>query len=170
MASGCSKGNENIYFRCRKEAVIYDERLSSREGASELLGISVSSLADYELGNTKVVPVDKVELMADLYRSPQLRTIYCKTECPIGKHLPVATEIKSIETVAIRMLNAFDDKKVEEMKRQLLAVASDGNIDAYDLPVLQEIREYLTTLQTIISELHLICDKEVLKSERKKDP
>lgn len=67
MANGCGKTNENIYFRCRKEAAKYDERLSSREGASELLGISVSSLSDYELGNTKVVPVDKVDLMAALY-------------------------------------------------------------------------------------------------------
>lgn len=39
---------------------MYNERLYSREGAAELLGISVSTLADYELGNTKVVPVDKV--------------------------------------------------------------------------------------------------------------
>lgn len=39
MANGCGKTNENIYFRCRKEAAKYDERLSSREGASELLGI-----------------------------------------------------------------------------------------------------------------------------------
>ena len=52
------KQNENIYFKCRKEAALYDERLRSRESAAELLGVSVSSLADYELGNMKVVPVD----------------------------------------------------------------------------------------------------------------
>ena len=53
---------------------MYNERLYSREGAAELLGISVSTLADYELGNTKVVPVDKVVLMADLYNAPELKT------------------------------------------------------------------------------------------------
>lgn len=83
MANGCGKTNENIYFRCRKEAAKYDERLSSREGASELLGISVSSLSDYELGNTKVVPVDKVDLMAALYKSPQLRAIYAEVVSPM---------------------------------------------------------------------------------------
>ena len=62
---------------------MYNERLYSREGAAELLGISVSTLADYELGNTKVVPVDKVVLMADLYNAPELKTGYCKYECPI---------------------------------------------------------------------------------------
>ncbi len=62
MAKDCMKPNENIYFRCRKEAAKYNDKLNSRESAAEMLGVSVSSLADYELGNTKVVPVDKVEL------------------------------------------------------------------------------------------------------------
>lgn len=52
-----------------------------------MLGLSVSTLADYELGNTKVVPVDKVVLMADLYNCPELKTGYCKHECPIGGYL-----------------------------------------------------------------------------------
>ena len=63
-----------MYFQARKKAATYNERLWSREGAAELLGISVSTLADYELGNTKVVPVDKVVLMADLYNAPELIT------------------------------------------------------------------------------------------------
>ena len=51
MGSGCTKGSENVYFRCRKKAAMHDERLSSREGAAELLGVSPSTVADYELGN-----------------------------------------------------------------------------------------------------------------------
>lgn len=69
MGRGPTKSNENVYFVARKKAAMYNERLYSREGAAELLGISVSTLADYELGNTKVVPVDKVVLMADLYNA-----------------------------------------------------------------------------------------------------
>lgn len=81
---------------------MYNERLYSREGAAELLGISVSTLADYELGNTKVVPVDKVVLMADLYNAPELKTGYCKHECPICSYLPVATEAKCLEISSVR--------------------------------------------------------------------
>ena len=80
MGKDSTKGNDNVYFRARKEAATYNERLFSREGAAELLGISVSTLADYELGNTKVVPVDKVVLMADLYNCPELKYGYCKCE------------------------------------------------------------------------------------------
>ena len=60
MGNDSTKINENIYFKCRKEAALYDERLRSRESAADLLGVSPSSLADYELGNTKVVTVDRV--------------------------------------------------------------------------------------------------------------
>ena len=163
MANGCTKANENIYFRCRKEAAMYDDRLSSREGASELLGVSVSSLADYELGNTKVVPVDKVNLMAELYNAPQLRALYCKNECPIGKYVPVATELKGIETVVIRLIHLLDEEKIEDIKKQLIAVASDDRVDEYDITVLKEIKRHLEQVQTAISSLSLICAKEEAK-------
>lgn len=63
------KENTNVYFQARKRAAMSNDRLFSRENAAELLGISPYTLADYELGNTKVVPVDKVVLMADLYNA-----------------------------------------------------------------------------------------------------
>lgn len=97
MGRGPTNENTNMYFQARKKAATYNERLWSREGAAELLGISVSTLADYELGNTKVVPVDKVVLMADLYNAPELITGYCMRECPVHGFLPLATEEKSLE-------------------------------------------------------------------------
>lgn len=104
MGNGGTKENQNVYFRARKQAALYNEKLSSREGAAEMLGISPSTLADYELGITKFVPVDKVVLMADLYNCPELRTGYCKYECPIGKHIPLATSVSGIEGIALRLL------------------------------------------------------------------
>lgn len=56
--------NENVYFECRKKAAIHNERLNSRAGAAEILGISESTLAHYELGITKNIPVDVVVMMA----------------------------------------------------------------------------------------------------------
>lgn len=55
--------NENVYFECRKRAAIHNERLNSRAGAAEILGISESTLAHYELGITKNIPVDTQEKM-----------------------------------------------------------------------------------------------------------
>ena len=47
MGRDCSKASGNVYFEARKAAAEYDDRLYSREKAAELLGVSVSTLADY---------------------------------------------------------------------------------------------------------------------------
>lgn len=159
MDNGCTIEHENIYFRCRKEAATYNQKLSSREGAAELLGISVSSLSKYELGITKTVPVDIVVLMADLYNAPELRSMYCKNECPIGKAMNIATEIKSLESVAIKLLKNLSMREVEDIKEKLLDIADDGGLEAGKQNELQDIMNRLGALQQSISELMLLGEK-----------
>lgn len=156
------KENDNVYFRARKEAAIYNEKLFSREGAAELLGISVSTLADYELGNTKVVPVDKVMLMADLYNAPELKHGYCKYECPIGKAMPLATKVNGIEGIALRMIREFDSEQLKNMKDNLVNIAADGIISESEKPDLENILKKLDDVAVVISEMKLIGEK-VLK-------
>lgn len=161
MGNGCSKDMQNVYFRARKDASLYNERLSSREGAAEMLGVSASTLADYELGITKFVPVDKVVLMADLYNCPELKTGYCKHECPIGKHIPLATSVSGIEGIALRILKGMDSDEVKYSK-SLIDIASDGVITEDEKPVLKEIIQKLEEMALAISELKLVGEK-VLK-------
>lgn len=87
------KENQNPYFRARKQAAEWDARLESRERASELIGIAAYTLADYELGNVKRVPADKVLIMADLYNAPWLLSIIAERWTVCG-FLPLATEKK----------------------------------------------------------------------------
>ena len=159
MDNECTMEPENIYFRCRKEAAMHNQKLSSREGAAELLGISVSSLQKYELGVTKTVPVDMVVLMADLYNAPELRYLYCKGECPIGRAMNIATEIKSVESVAIRLIKKLSMREVEDIKEKLLDIADDGTIGKEKQEELQDIMERLSSLQQSISELMLLGEK-----------
>ena len=65
--------NKNVYFQARKRASVSNPKLFSRESAAEMLGISPYTLADYELGSTKVVPVDKVMLMAEMCNDSKKR-------------------------------------------------------------------------------------------------
>ena len=118
----------NVYLRCRKRAAQCNEALSSREKAAELLGISSSSLANYELGITKTVPVDMVVMMADLYKAPELRNMYCKQECPIGRMLPMATESKGLESITLKILKSLDEDEIKAMKKSLVDIAEDGEI------------------------------------------
>lgn len=80
MGTNPTKAADNIYCRCRKEAAKYNDKLNSRDGAAELLGISASTLADYELGITKIIPADAILRMADLYNAPELRNHYCNED------------------------------------------------------------------------------------------
>ncbi len=159
MGKDPMKENNNVYFRARKEAASCNEKLFSREGASEMLGISVSTLADYELGNTKVVPVDKVVLMADLYNCPELKYGYCKHECPIGKQMPLATEAKSIEGIVLRMIQKFDPEGMEEMKDSLVDIAADGIISDDEKPKLESILRQLDDMAVVINEMKLVGEK-----------
>ena len=153
------KDNENVYFRARKTASNSNERLCSREGAAEMLGISVSTLADYELGNTKVVPVDKVVLMADLYKCPELKAMYCKQECPIGRTMPIATHPGSLESATIRFLREFDKKKLDDLRGILIEVAADGRVSEDEKMEFQVIMKMMDSLSLILSEMKLIGEK-----------
>ena len=124
-----------------------------------MLGISVSTLADYELGNTKIVPVDKVVLMADLYKAPELKNQYCKTECPIGQQMPIATEIKGLEGITLRLIREFDAARLEEVKQQLMDIASDGIVDESEKPYLEKILASLDQIAKVISEMRLVGEK-----------
>lgn len=159
MGRGSMNENTNIYFVARKRAAIYNERIYSREGAAELLGISVSTLADYELGNTKVVPVDKVVLMADLYNAPELVTSYCKHECPVHGFLPLATEEKNLQGIALRLIRGFDEEELKAMKKDLVEITEDGQISCEEVPKLKEIMSKLDSMAEVISEMKIAGEK-----------
>lgn len=164
MGKGPMNENTNVYFQARKKAAIYNERLYSREGASELLGISVSTLADYELGNTKVVPVDKAVLMADLYCAPELITGYCMRECPVHGFLPLATEEKSIQGIALRLLKGFNEDELKAMKVDLIEITEDGIISQEEIPKLKEILNKLDGMAEVISEMKIAGEKYLKNS------
>lgn len=159
MGSDGMKSNENVYFLARKNASTYNEKLYSREGAAEILGLSVSTLADYELGITKVVPVDKVVMMAELYKCPELKTGYCKYECPIGKSMPIATKPRGIEGIALRLIRELDADRIKYLKKSFIDIAEDGIIDDEEKPVFRELLGQLDDLAEVISEMKNLGEK-----------
>lgn len=167
MDTAGKNGAETMYFRCRKEAALHNDRLNSRAGAAEALGISESSLAKHELGITKVVPVDLVALMADLYGCPELKANYCKNECPLGRDLTLATEVSPIERVTLNILSGLSTGKIEQIKQQLIDIAADGVIDSSEAPQMRGIVDYLGCLSKSVAELQLLCEKQLKDGERR---
>ncbi len=156
MGRDATKAAGNPWYEARKRAAEYDDRLSSREGAAERLGMSVSSVADAELGLTKCMPVDKAVLMADLYNAPHLLNYYCLHECPIGCRQSISDEVLDIDRVTVKLLKNLKVNQLTEMKDKLLDIAEDGIISDNEKPDLREILEYLDKLAKTVSELKTI--------------
>lgn len=169
MGNDCTKENKNVYFCARKEAATHNPALYARDRAAEMIGVSQSTLADYELGVTKVVPVDKVVLMADLYDCPELKTGYCKHECPIGKDYPIKTKVGGLEGITLRVLKALDKDDIREMRNTLIEIASDGEVDEDEKEELQRILDGLDAIILAASELKLAGEKILKKIEKRKN-
>ncbi len=150
-----TKAAGNRYFESRKRASNHDERLTSREGAGDLLGVSWSSMADYERGLTKV-PVDVVIRMADLYKDPALLNWFCCNECPICRDDLLATEIEDFRGIALRLIV---DGDVDSIKAEIADIAKDGKIDGDEKPRMQAAMEKLGDVGKLISELQLYWQK-----------
>ena len=152
-------GNENVYFRYRKKAAKRNDALCSREKASELLGCSVSTLANYELGVTKTVPPDAVVMMADLYNAPELVLHYCSNDCPIGRNQPVPTGNGGMERAAIKVLEMLG----KDAEGTLLSVASDGELTEENRESIMWLISYAETFIKSLGDLRVACNKMILE-------
>ena len=160
MGQRPTKAAGNIYCQCRKRAAQYNDRLNSREGAAELLGVSPSTIADYELGTTKVIPVDKVVLMADIYNAPELENYYCRNECPIGRELPI--ESGTIERITVQFMKYLNPDKLVSLQKRLVDIAEDGEITKDETKDLRDVLKEVDTMEKVLQGLLLLGEK-VLK-------
>lgn len=159
MGRDAKKAAGNPWYEARINAAKYDDRLSSREGAAERLGMSASSVADAELGLTKFMPVDKAVLMADAYNAPHLLNHYCLNECPIGCRRPLSDEDPDIDRVTVRLLKNLKVSQLNDIKEKLLDIAEDGVITDDEKPELKEVMAYLNELARVLSELQTVSQK-----------
>lgn len=162
MGRDASKAAGNVWYEARISASKYDEKLRSREGAAERLGMSTSAVSDAELGVTKFMPADKAMVMAQCYNAPHLLNFYCLNECPIGNNRPLSDKDLDIDRVTVRLLKSFRTIQQEDIIDQLLDIAEDGVVSEDEMPKLQEIMEHLDELAKVLSEIQTIS-RRVLK-------
>ena len=121
------------------------------------------------MGITKVIPVDKVVLMAELYGAPELKAWYCAEECPIGRGFPMpSAELSSVERTAMQLLKQLRESDVQDVKDTLIDITADGVISDDERVDLTRILEYLDGLIKAAGELRLIGAK-VLGQNRSED-
>ena len=153
-----TKAADNPLCKARIDAAKYNERLYTKEYAAEMLGISPSSLSDYELGVTKIVPPDMIIKMADLYNSPELKNYYCRVVCPLGCDVP-RVELDDLDRITIKALSTF--RKISKTKELLLDITEDGKISEDEKPELQKVLDVLDELVAVSQNLRVWVEKNL---------
>jgi len=158
MGRNPTKAAGNIYCQCRKEAAKMIDKLNSREGASEALFLSVSTLTDYELDNTRP-PVETVARMADLYHTPELLNHYCTHDCPIGRRNVPRLEVSDLDRLTVKLIAAF--RQGRDIQDVLLEITEDGVITEKEKPKLEGVLRYLDNITQVAGELRLWVEKNL---------
>ena len=149
MPKLATKASDNEFYKARLAASSCNDRLASREGASEETGIDRTRLARIELGSLNPYP-EEVLLMADTYDAPQLANFYCSKMCPLGKKTVPPAEMRNIDRLTIRIITALGE--ANEIRDAILEVVKDGVVTKEETPKIQAVVAALDQIaQTIIS-------------------
>lgn len=157
MGKHVTKAAGNVFAEARYQAATFNDRLFSREGASEELGIDRSRLARIELGSKNPFP-DEVLMMAEIYNAPELKSYYCKNMCPLGKDFP-DVKPEALDRISIKALSSF--RKISAAKELLLDITEDGVITENEKDELNEIIKTLDELNRITQSLKIWVEKNL---------
>lgn len=155
MSQTATKAAGNAYYRARIKAATYNDRLSSREGAAEIVCIERTRLANIELGNIIPHP-EEVNLMESTYNAPELPNYFCSSQCPLGRGRVDKLEPRNLESAALKIERVTRD--IDNITREIADIAEDGCISAKERPVFDANLEKLRAIKKSIEELILIAE------------
>lgn len=153
-----TKAADNPFCRARLKAAEYNEKFFSKEYAAEQLHISASQLQDYELGITKCIPPDNILRMADIYRAPELRNLYCREMCPLGSDVPLL-ELEDLDRITVKAMASL--RKTVETKDILLDITEDGVISEEEKSELEKVLKNLDEISAIAQSLKVWAEKNI---------
>lgn len=142
MPKMATKAADNVFYKARIAAASWNDRLGSREGASEVTGIDRTRLANIELGTINPHP-EEVLMLSDTYNAPELQNHFCSHLCPLGIGTISPIELEELERVTLQLISAM--KSLPEVK--------DGIIDIFivDTPLRFGSRDALSGVSAVAS-------------------
>ena len=146
----------NRYYLARMAAAEQNERLSSREGASEETSIDRKRLQRIEIGTLNPYP-EEVLLMADAYHAPELLNYHCSQRCPIGQRTVPRAESNELDRITVKFMNAIDQLKGSD--KELLRIAEDGALSADEIPQMERVLDGVRKLAAIACEIQIYLEK-----------
>ncbi len=157
MSNVTTKTASNIFYQARCRAATYNEQLSSREGAADIMSIDRGRLYRIESGIVHPYP-EEIHLMADLYNAPELKNYFCKNICPLGGDIPRA-EVADLDRITVRTLSAI--RRLGETKDLLLDITEDGVIDESERDDMGKVLHNLEELEQITQSMKLWVKKNL---------
>lgn len=136
MPKMATKAADNVFYKARIAAASWNDRLGSREGASEVTGIDRTRLANIELGTINPHP-EEVLMLSDTYNAPELQNHFCSHLCPLGIGTISPIELEELERVTLQLISAM--KSLPEVKDGIIDIAADGVIDAKEKPRMNDV-------------------------------
>jgi len=156
MSRLATKAADSEFYRARMAAADVNERMCSREGAAETIGMDRTRLARIELGTVYPYP-EEVVMMADTYNAPELMNHYCTSVCPIGKRIVPHAELNQLDRMTIKILNALDG--VQGVGKAMREIADDGEVSADELPKLAAVYQALGKVAKVAAEMQIWMKK-----------
>lgn len=130
---------KNIYKTARMAAGLTQER------ASEMMSVSVRSLADYEAG-VRIPSNDVVSLMCECYNSQLLAIQHIRNSSSSARDLiPEICDMHLSEAV-LTLIDAIYDFADDRLDRELIDIARDGVIDVAERTRFERIVDKLNTI------------------------
>lgn len=164
MPKQATKAADNPFYKARIAASSCNDRLASREGASEELGIDRTRLARIELGSLNPYP-EEVLLMAEYYDAPELANFYCSQICPLGKKTVPPAEMRSIDRLTIRIISALGES--HGITAAILEIVEDGIISPDENERLREVIKALERIEVTAQEIKMWARKNLKEGGKK---
>lgn len=146
----------NRYYLARMAAAEKNERLSSREGASEETGIDRKRMQRIEIGTLNPYP-EEVLLMAEAYHAPELLNYHCSQCCPIGQRTVPRAEASELDRITVKFLSALE--QIRDSDKELLQIAQDGTLTADEVPQMEHLLIGIQRIATVALEIQIYLDK-----------
>ncbi|MBQ3792360.1 MAG: helix-turn-helix transcriptional regulator [Clostridia bacterium] len=132
------------------------EKFSSREKASEALGIDRTRLARIENGNVIPHP-DEIAVMTETYNDPELSNYYCSEVCPLGQGRVVRAEMGSLDRITLQLLGSLQN--ASRLTDMLVRIAEDGRVDPSEKEAFGEVLALLDQIRSSFEALRLWAEK-----------
>ena len=144
------------YYLARMAAAKNNDRMSSREGASEETGIDRKRLQRIEIGTLNPYP-EEVLLMADAYHAPELMNYHCSQSCPIGQRTVPMAELNELDRITVKFLNALE--QIRDSDKEILQIAQDGTLAPDEVPQMEHLLNVIQGVAAIAFEIQIYLDK-----------